>query len=243
MLIRTRHPPSNSYAKSKLPSVSNIVICFGVLFSAMVSGPVALMATLATIVIGYFGEFIGKIASGELQGGGPLESAYRMVTHDNMVTELEAGVFLTALLIVSVLGLWRQGRTPIKADFRSATEYVAARRSSHDLLLFQIPYGRHSFDYYLSRYREPPLHAEPDDGADPRQSLSHRIYLPLLARHGGAPYRWAEGLYTNGGMDPAIADASMKTLTTETGTVWLIAMAETSTGSTIAVFAVGRPQA
>ena len=154
--------------------------------------------------------------------------AYIILLADGLVviagrSRLEAGVFLSALLIVSFLGLWRQGRTPIKADFRSATEYVAARRSSHDLLLFQIPYGRHSFDYYLSRYREPPLHAEPDDGADPRHSLSHRIYLPLLARHGGAPYRWAEGLYTNGGMDPASADASMKTLTTGTGTVWLIA--------------------
>ena len=70
-------------------------------------------------------------------------------------SRLLAGLLLAALLVLNLLGLWRQSQTPLKADFRSATEYVASRQSPGDLLIFQIPYGRHSFDYYLPRYQEP----------------------------------------------------------------------------------------
>jgi hypothetical protein len=138
-------------------------------------------------------------------------------------SRLGAGVLLAALLAASFLGVWRQGRTPIKADFRSATEYVASRRSPRDLLLFQIPYGRHSFDYYLSLYREQPQQDAPDVGAIPHWPSEHRIYMPLLARHREAPYRWAEGLYTNSGMDSVSVNSSMEKLTAGAGTVWLIA--------------------
>ena len=136
---------------------------------------------------------------------------------------LVAAVLLAALLVVNFLGLWRQGRTPIKADFRSATEYVASRWASDDLLIFQIPYGRHSFDYYLSRYSERYRTHLPGEVVTPRPSMDHRVYLPLMARQGAALYRWAEGLYTNGGMDPGLAFSAMEERTAEASTVWFIA--------------------
>jgi hypothetical protein len=105
-----------------------MVICFGVLFSAMVSGPVALMATLASIVIGYSSDFIVKVATGEMQGGGPLESGYRMATHDNMVTELEGGVTTAAMQGTdTVLMVVMHGVTVLLPDYADVdtTQYVA----------------------------------------------------------------------------------------------------------------------
>jgi mannosyltransferase len=134
-----------------------------------------------------------------------------------------AGLLLVALLVSNSLSLWRQSTNPIKADFRAATEYVASRQSPTDLLLFQIPYGRHSYDYYLSRYQERSRLEVRDTVAAPIGEAMHRIFLPLIVGAGATPYRWAEGLYTNSGMSMAGAYSAMERLTAETETVWLIA--------------------
>jgi hypothetical protein len=138
-------------------------------------------------------------------------------------SRLLAGILLAALLAVNVLGLLRQGRTPLKADFRSATGYVDSRRSPGDLLIFQIPYGRHSFEYYLSRHGEQRQPHAPDDQSPPHWTLEYRTYMPLIAGYGAASYRWADGLYTNGGMGQGAAHSAMERLTAGTGTAWLIA--------------------
>lgn len=105
-----------------------MVICFGVLFSVIVSGPVALMATLATIVIGYSSEFIVKVATGEMQGGGPLESGYRLWSHDNMVTELDAGASTVAIQgFDTVAMVIMRAVTMVLPDYAAVdtTQYVA----------------------------------------------------------------------------------------------------------------------
>ena len=138
-------------------------------------------------------------------------------------SRLLAGLLLAALLISSLLGWWRQSRTPLKADFRSATEYVASKKSSSDLLIFQIPHGRHSFEYYFERYRE--QHPQ-DDQVVPtahQRDADYRVFIPLVSAEGAALYQWAEGLYTNGGMNEDRANAVMRRLTAESETVWLIA--------------------
>jgi len=69
-----------------------ILVCsFGVMFSTFLSAPVAMMATLASVVIGHQVEFIGDVASGELEGGGPFESLIRLLTQANVMTDLEVG--------------------------------------------------------------------------------------------------------------------------------------------------------
>lgn len=135
-----------------------------------------------------------------------------------------AALLLTAILVLNSYGVWRQSHTVVKADFRSATEYVAGRMSPEDLLIFQIPYGRHSFDYYLSRYEE--VYSLEEQGPTISDSglSKYRVFMPLLA--GGsaaASYRWVDGLYTNHGMDPASAASAMIRLTAGSKIVWLVA--------------------
>ncbi|MCI0358050.1 MAG: ABC-2 transporter permease, partial [Planctomycetaceae bacterium] len=50
-----------------------LVTAFGVTFSTFLNGSVAMMATLSAAVLGLFGQFIRDVASGAVQGGGPLE--------------------------------------------------------------------------------------------------------------------------------------------------------------------------
>ncbi|MBW3597698.1 MAG: ABC transporter permease [Planctomycetes bacterium] len=79
-----------------------VVICFGVMFSAFLSGAVAMMATLATIVMGFFSGFIVGVFRGVLDpnapvtekvlGGGPIESFYRLITQKNVSLELDPSI-------------------------------------------------------------------------------------------------------------------------------------------------------
>lgn len=66
-----------------------VVTCFGVMFSTILSGPVAMMATLAAIVMGFFKGFVVNVASGEMPGGGPLESLVRLVKQSGQMVELD----------------------------------------------------------------------------------------------------------------------------------------------------------
>jgi hypothetical protein len=130
-----------------------------------------------------------------------------------------AGGLLVSLLLLDGWGLWVQARTPLKADFRSATAYVAQHLASGDLLIFQIPHGRYSFDYYFRRQewpKEGALQSPPSDDA-------YRLFLPFLARGQGAAYRWADGLYTNGGLTVGEVDRRMREVTGGSRAVWLIA--------------------
>jgi 4-amino-4-deoxy-L-arabinose transferase-like glycosyltransferase len=64
-----------------------------------------------------------------------------------------AQVLAAVLLIVFLAqGWWTQTAHPIKSDFRSAARLVAEHHQPADLILFQIPYGRYTFEYY---YRQP----------------------------------------------------------------------------------------
>lgn len=56
------------------------------------------------------------------------------------------------LLIVNTDGLLMQAATPFKSDFRSAARAIEREIKPDDLLVFQIPHVRHTFDYY---FRQP----------------------------------------------------------------------------------------
>jgi mannosyltransferase len=134
-------------------------------------------------------------------------------------SRLVATLWLVVLLVANAWGIWLQARTPLKADFRAATGYLTSRMAPGDLVLFQIPYGRHSFDYYYQRYRQP---SEPRSVSQPGAGGLH-VYLPFVAVGRGQPYRWAEGLYTNAGMHPDEVDRLMARLTAGSPIVWLVA--------------------
>jgi hypothetical protein len=79
---------------------------FGVMFSTFLSGPVALMATLSAIVVGFFGEFIQRVTLSTVQpdaleaaqGGGPIESMIRLVVQTNLQSDLEIPVWTTQVI-------------------------------------------------------------------------------------------------------------------------------------------------
>jgi mannosyltransferase len=127
-------------------------------------------------------------------------------------SRLLAGLLLGALLVANGWGLWQQATTPLKADFRAATAYLTSHKSHDDLILFQIPYGRYSYEYY-ARQRS----------ATPLKGGAYRIFLPAVGGSGGASVRWAEGLYTNGGMGPREVDRRMSEITAGSQVVWLVA--------------------
>ena len=69
-----------------------LVIGIGVMFSTFLSAPIALLATLVTVLFGFFVPFISDLAIGEVPGGGPIEATIRLATQDNVVTPLESGL-------------------------------------------------------------------------------------------------------------------------------------------------------
>ncbi len=74
-----------------------IVIAIGVAASALLSGPVAMLFTVAFILLGFFRDFFVGVATGfmgsggKYYGGGPVESLVRLVTQQNVMSPLKAG--------------------------------------------------------------------------------------------------------------------------------------------------------
>jgi len=66
-----------------------LVTCFGVTFSTFLKGPVAMLATMSAIVMGFFVDVIRSVSTGTLEGGGPVESLIRLLTQQNVMTDLE----------------------------------------------------------------------------------------------------------------------------------------------------------
>jgi len=53
------------------------------------------------------------------------------------------------LFLIFALNLHAQATAPIKSDIRAAAAYVESRYRPGDLLIFQIPHIRYTFDYYF----------------------------------------------------------------------------------------------
>jgi ABC-type transport system involved in multi-copper enzyme maturation permease subunit len=68
-----------------------IVICFGVMFSTFLSAPVAIIATISFIVLGFFGGFVDQILSGKVEGGGPVEALIRIPLQSGSGVQLDLG--------------------------------------------------------------------------------------------------------------------------------------------------------
>jgi hypothetical protein len=88
-----------NYAKSCLGILFSmlLVTAMGVMFSTFLSGPLALFATLALILVGQFRVFIQRLFESQVTGdskiapgGGPIESFYRIVTQTSITVDLES---------------------------------------------------------------------------------------------------------------------------------------------------------
>jgi ABC-type transport system involved in multi-copper enzyme maturation permease subunit len=79
-----------------------LMVSFGVMFSTFLSGPVAMLTTVGVLILGIFAaSFIAPLTQSVIEsnikimaGGGPIESAIRLVTQQGIMAELEdtAGV-------------------------------------------------------------------------------------------------------------------------------------------------------
>jgi hypothetical protein len=107
-----------------------LVTAFGVTFSTFLSGPVALMASISAIVLGFFGQFVRDIATGVQYGGGPIESFIRIITQHNVMTDLEMNSILINVIkgMDTVLMQLLQAATYILPDYTQfdTTEFVAS---------------------------------------------------------------------------------------------------------------------
>jgi hypothetical protein len=107
-----------------------LVTAFGVTFSTFLSGPVALMASLSAIVLGMFGQFVRDIATGAAYGGGPIESFIRIITQQNVMTDMEINAILNKIIkgLDGVLMHLMQAATYILPDYTrfDTTEFVAS---------------------------------------------------------------------------------------------------------------------
>ncbi len=74
-----------------------LVTSLGVMFSTFLSGPVAMMATLASLALGFKAQFVLGVAKGAIEGGGPVESFIRIVKQQNVTTQLEPGLTTTVV--------------------------------------------------------------------------------------------------------------------------------------------------
>ena len=105
-----------------------LVIGLGVMFSTFLSGPVALMTTLGTLIGGLSHEFMFKLAMGQTYGGGPAESFIRMLTQDAVTVEMEPGLrTATAQTVDALTQFWMRLMAAVIPDFGhfSFADYVA----------------------------------------------------------------------------------------------------------------------
>ncbi|MDR0391598.1 MAG: hypothetical protein LBH59_06805 [Planctomycetaceae bacterium] len=78
-----------------------IITAFGVLFSTFLSGPIAMLSTIGIIIAGFAKGFLVQIGIGNILGGGPVESLYRLMIQENMVTDLPASSYSTTFVKTS----------------------------------------------------------------------------------------------------------------------------------------------
>ena len=97
-----------------------LMIAFGVMFSTFLSGPVAMLATLGALIGGMATRFMGQLASGELPGGGPVEAFYRILTQENLISELPEGFFRDLIFMVdtALQGYYLRGMVEILPAFQ-----------------------------------------------------------------------------------------------------------------------------
>jgi len=104
-----------------------LVIAFGVTLSTILSAPIAMLTTLGTIILGRSADFIFGVASGEIEGGGPIESLIKLFTQKGVTIPLEEG--FTTDVVHMVDRVLNQGMSLLayvlpRYGYFSATGYI-----------------------------------------------------------------------------------------------------------------------
>jgi hypothetical protein len=116
-----------------------LVISLGVTFSTFLSGPVAMMATAGALAGGFFNDFMYRLSTQQTYGGGPFESLRRLVTQENMTSQLEPGLQTTVVRVldqVAEVGLWALSKIlPDFGGFNFSDRVASGFNISGDLAL------------------------------------------------------------------------------------------------------------
>jgi hypothetical protein len=104
-----------------------LVIGLGVMFSTFLSGAVAMLATLGSLVMGYFTGFVDDLFKGVIEnnrklmpGGGPIEAFIRLVTQKTITVPYEESmginvVYFVDRILMYIIDAW----TSLLPDFGS----------------------------------------------------------------------------------------------------------------------------
>jgi hypothetical protein len=87
-----------------------VLTAAGVMFSTFLNGAVAMLATLATLIAGFFIPFMQELASGRMLGGGPVEALYRIVTRMNVTVPLPEGLQTNVIQMIDEVFAFVLGR-------------------------------------------------------------------------------------------------------------------------------------
>jgi hypothetical protein len=121
-----------------------LVTGLGVLFSTFLSGPVALLATLSGILLGFYSKFISDLVTGAAAGGGPVEAAIRTYNQSNLTLPMEEGVTRTVVQTIDQVLLYiMQGTAYLLPDFQrfNNINHVATGFDiSVDMVLVQLSF-------------------------------------------------------------------------------------------------------
>jgi hypothetical protein len=119
-----------------------IVVCLSVMFSTFLSTPVAMLATVSAVLLGFFGTFVRDLRTGDAYGGGPVEAFIRLVNQENVMSPLEFGTGEIGVQIVKFIDgallLVMHSFSAVLPDFSGlgrASEYVAYNFNFYDQLL------------------------------------------------------------------------------------------------------------
>lgn len=118
-----------------------LIIVYGVTLSTVLSAPIAIFGTLFIMITGVFHDYVVQLANGMTEGGGVLESMYRLLRQDNMITELPDNILgdvisMSDQLINYIIGF--VGYLAPNMSLFANSEYVASG--------FDIPWNLMSID-------------------------------------------------------------------------------------------------
>ncbi|MEX2560652.1 MAG: hypothetical protein WD403_12095 [Pirellulales bacterium] len=113
-----------------------LLTTIGVVWSTFLNGPVALLASLATLIGGFFADFMQDLAANQVLGGGTFESLIRIVRQENLMLPLDSTLTNTA-----ATWLDQVGRIPL---------FVVSRLLPNFPQMSDVDYVAHGFDIPLN---------------------------------------------------------------------------------------------
>ncbi len=119
-----------------------LITTFGVMWSTFLNGAVAMLATIATMIGGFFVQFLTRLSLNQEYGGGTFESLIRIVKQDNVMTPLEETYTNTVAMWLDKIErvpLWVVAHLLPDLPAMSDVSYVSSGFDiSPDLLLIHI---------------------------------------------------------------------------------------------------------